>query len=46
MLFWATRIWLHAHRQQLHDDPIVAVALDPATYVVAVAAGAIVLLAA
>jgi len=35
LLYWATRTWLRAHRRQIHDDPVVAVALDPATYVIA-----------
>jgi 4-hydroxybenzoate polyprenyltransferase len=34
LLYWATRTWLRAHREEIHDDPVVAVALDPATYVV------------
>lgn len=34
VLYWATRTWLLAHRGELHDDPVVAVAFDPATYVV------------
>lgn len=34
VLYWATRTWLLAHRGQLHDDPVVAVAFDPVTYVV------------
>ena len=32
LLYWATRVWLQAHRRQLHDDPVVAVAQDPWTY--------------
>jgi 4-hydroxybenzoate polyprenyltransferase len=34
VLYWATRTWLLAHRGQLHDDPVVAVARDPVTYIV------------
>jgi hypothetical protein len=34
LLYWATRTWLRAHRRQIHDDPVVAVAMDPATYVI------------
>lgn len=45
VLFWATRTWLLAHRAELHDDPVVAVALDPTTYVVLVLAGLTVLFA-
>jgi 4-hydroxybenzoate polyprenyltransferase len=33
LLFWATRSWLLAHRRKIHDDPVVAVAADPVTYV-------------
>lgn len=34
VLYWATRTWLLAHRGEIHDDPVVAVATDPVTYVV------------
>lgn len=34
LLYWATRIWLGAHRRRLHDDPVVAVIGDPATYAI------------
>jgi 4-hydroxybenzoate polyprenyltransferase len=43
LLFWATRTWLRAHRRLLHDDPVVAVARDPATYVMAAISAAVVL---
>ncbi len=43
VLFWATRTWFLAHRGELHDDPVVAVALDPVTYVVLGVAGLTVL---
>jgi hypothetical protein len=33
LLYWATRAWLLAHRRVVHDDPVIAVATDPATYV-------------
>ena len=45
VLYWATGIWLKAHRRQIHDDPVVAVAFDPATYALAAAAGVIVITA-
>lgn len=45
VLFWATRAWFRAHRGELHDDPVVAVALDPVTYGVLAAAGLTVVLA-
>lgn len=44
VLYWATRTWLLAHRGQLHDDPVVAVALDPVTYVI-IGLGALTLVA-
>jgi 4-hydroxybenzoate polyprenyltransferase len=40
LLFWTSRMWLLAHRGQIHEDPIVASARDPSSYVV----GALVLL--
>lgn len=36
LLYWASRMWLLAHRGQLHEDPIVASARDPSSYVVGV----------
>jgi 4-hydroxybenzoate polyprenyltransferase len=42
LLYWATRIWLQAHRRQLHHDPVVSVALDRGTYVLVVIAAAII----
>lgn len=46
LLYWATRAWLRAHRGEMHDDPVIAVASDPATYVIATVAAVIVWLAA
>jgi 4-hydroxybenzoate polyprenyltransferase len=34
LLYWLTRIWLLAHRDQLHEDPVVFTVRDPASYVV------------
>jgi 4-hydroxybenzoate polyprenyltransferase len=34
LLYWATRAWVYAHRRQMHDDPMVSVAYDRATYLV------------
>jgi len=42
LLYWATRAWLRAHRGEMHDDPVVAVALDPTTYVIAAISVAVV----
>jgi 4-hydroxybenzoate polyprenyltransferase len=32
LLFWSTRTWFYASRRLLHDDPLVALVLDPVTY--------------
>jgi 4-hydroxybenzoate polyprenyltransferase len=40
LLYWTGRMWLLAHRGQIDEDPIVASARDPSSYVV----GALVLL--
>jgi 4-hydroxybenzoate polyprenyltransferase len=32
LLFWISRMWLLGHRGRLHDDPIVATARDPISY--------------
>jgi 4-hydroxybenzoate polyprenyltransferase len=34
LLYWMSRVWLLAHRGQVHDDPIVFALKDPASYVV------------
>jgi 4-hydroxybenzoate polyprenyltransferase len=34
LLFWTSRMWLLAHRGQVHDDPIVATVRDPASWLV------------
>lgn len=44
-LYWVTRLWFHAHRGWIEDDPVVAAVKDPASYVVA-AIGGMLLLAA
>jgi 4-hydroxybenzoate polyprenyltransferase len=35
MLYWISRIWLTAHRDQMHDDPIVFALKDKSSYVMA-----------
>jgi 4-hydroxybenzoate polyprenyltransferase len=40
LLYWTSRMWLLAHRGQIHEDPIVAAVRDPASYLI----GALVLL--
>jgi 4-hydroxybenzoate polyprenyltransferase len=34
LLYWTSRMWLLAHRGEIHEDPIVASARDPSSYVV------------
>ncbi len=34
LLFWLSRTWLLAYRGEIHEDPIVAAVLDPASYLV------------
>jgi 4-hydroxybenzoate polyprenyltransferase len=34
LLYWISRVWLLAHRGQLHDDPIVFALKDPGSYLV------------
>jgi 4-hydroxybenzoate polyprenyltransferase/phosphoserine phosphatase len=45
LLFWITRTWFRAGRQQLHDDPVVEALRDPVGYVCALALGLILLVA-
>ena len=42
LLFWITRVWLLAHRGQLPDDPVAFALADRASWVVALAALALV----
>ena len=39
LLFWTGRMWLLAHRGRIHEDPIVASARDPASYLVGLLVG-------
>jgi 4-hydroxybenzoate polyprenyltransferase len=45
LLFWASRMWLLAHRGRIHDDPIVATVRDPVSYVIGALVGVIMLAA-
>ena len=45
LLYWINRVWVLASRGTLHDDPIVFALRDRASWIVAVLAGALVLLA-
>ena len=44
-LYWISRTWFRAHRETLVDDPIVTALGDPASYIIAVAATAVLLAA-
>ena len=46
LLFWVGRIWLLAHRGQVHDDPVVFALTDRTSFVVAVLSGVIIWAAA
>ena len=35
LLFWISRMWLLAHRGQIDEDPILATARDPVSYIIA-----------
>jgi 4-hydroxybenzoate polyprenyltransferase len=41
LLFWTGRMWLLANRGQIHEDPIVASARDPSSYIVGVLVGVV-----
>ncbi|MBX5484238.1 MAG: UbiA family prenyltransferase [Myxococcaceae bacterium] len=41
-LYWISRVWLLAHRGQMHDDPIVFAIRDRASYVIAALVAAVV----
>jgi hypothetical protein len=35
LLYWISRMWLLAHRGQMHDDPVVFALKDATSYIVA-----------
>jgi 4-hydroxybenzoate polyprenyltransferase len=45
MLFWITRMWFRAGRQQIDDDPVLEALKDPLSYACAAAALAVLLAA-
>jgi len=45
LLYWISRVWLLAHRGEMHDDPVVFALRDHVSYVVAALVGVILLLA-
>jgi 4-hydroxybenzoate polyprenyltransferase len=34
LLYWVSRVWLLAHRGQMHDDPVYFAVKDPASYII------------
>jgi 4-hydroxybenzoate polyprenyltransferase/phosphoserine phosphatase len=44
-LYWITRIWLIAHRGQMHDDPIIFAIKDKVSYIVGIIAVVIIVAA-
>jgi 4-hydroxybenzoate polyprenyltransferase len=45
LLFWISRLWLHAHRGAMHDDPILYAARDWSSYLVVLGLGVFMFLA-
>ncbi|HET7427372.1 MAG TPA: UbiA family prenyltransferase [Gemmatimonadales bacterium] len=45
LLFWTSRMWLLAHRGQIHDDPIVATVRDPVSYLLGALVGVVLYIA-
>jgi len=45
LMYWISRIWLLAHRGELHDDPIVFAITDRVSYVVGAISGLVLLVA-
>lgn len=46
LLYWLGRVWLLAHRGEVHEDPVLFALRDRASWVVAVSLAAVLLLAA
>jgi 4-hydroxybenzoate polyprenyltransferase len=45
LLYWVSRVWLRAGRQEVHDDPVLDALKDPASYLCALVALAILVFA-
>ena len=45
LLYWISRVWLLAHRNQMHEDPIAFAVRDVPSYIVAALAAVIMILA-
>lgn len=43
VLFWIARVWFLAHRQQLHEDPVVFALRDPVSLLIGVLSAVVVL---
>lgn len=41
LLYWITRIWFLAHRDEMHDDPIIFTVRDPISYAVGILTAAL-----
>lgn len=46
LLYWIGRVWLLAHRGELHDDPVVFALSDPVSLILVLLTGAVILAAA
>jgi 4-hydroxybenzoate polyprenyltransferase len=45
LIYWISRLWLLAHRGQLHEDPVIFALTDPISYLTVAVSGALILLA-
>jgi len=45
MLYWISRVWMKAHRGEMHDDPVVFAATDKQSWVIALLIGCVLLAA-
>lgn len=45
LLFWISRLWLHAHRGEIHDEPVLYATRDWSSYFVLLGLGGIMFLA-
>ncbi len=45
LLYWISRVWMKAHRSEMHDDPVVFALKDPISLVVGLLAGITVFIA-
>jgi 4-hydroxybenzoate polyprenyltransferase len=45
VLYWISRVWLLAHRGRMHEDPVLFALRDPASYVVGLLCGLVMVVA-